>query len=99
MRYIAIRTLRRRAVGRIALVLRALLALVVAVGPWQPAFAANRYWDTVTGVGGGWQSGNGTWNTSTSIWSSAATGTNLTTWSNDDDAFFQTGGSQTVTLS
>lgn len=63
-----------------------------------PAFAATQYWDTSTA--GGLQSGSGVWNVgSTALWSDVSTGSNpLVTWTDGNDASFQTNGSNTVTI-
>ena len=78
----------------------ALAAAVVGLaGLVGEVSAANRYWDT--GVAAGLQAGDGTWDTATTaLWSTAAGGTALTTWANDDAAFFQgTTPAYTATLS
>jgi len=66
-----------------------------------PAFAASKYWDTID-ANGALNSGTGVWDTgSTALWNTSSTGANtpLVTWADNDDAFFQTGGTNVVTLS
>src|SRR4051794_1142014 len=63
------------------------------------AHAADRYWDTTTASGLG--SGTATWSTSDQTWSSSSAGTSnpLLVWTDGSDAFFQTGGTNVVTVS
>lgn len=65
-----------------------------------PALAVTEYWDTSTAAG--LQSGTGTWDSGTATtWSTDPTnGSNpLLTWTNGNDAAFQTNGTNTVTIS
>ncbi len=83
---------------RLTLPFALILGLVVAISH-QTTFAANKYWDTSATAG--LQPGNGIWDTgSTALWNDVVGGTNpLTTWAANDDAFFQTGGTNVVALS
>ncbi len=72
----------------------ALICIAFASGVAQ---AANKYWDTTSAAG--LLAGSGTWDVgTTSLWSTTTAGTALTTFATGDDAFFQTGGTNTVTL-
>lgn len=79
--------------------LRQLLALGVLLGAAvSPVHAASKYWDR-DGDSSGLQPGDATWDTgSTATWSTAAAGTTLDVWNDNDKAFFQTGGTNNVTL-
>lgn len=62
------------------------------------SMAGNKFWDFDGGTAG-LQSGAGTWDAgTTAAWSTASGGTALTTWASNDDAFFQTGGANAVTV-
>ncbi|MEI7900673.1 MAG: autotransporter-associated beta strand repeat-containing protein [bacterium] len=77
----------------------AVLGLSV-LGLWllpQDVQAGSKYWDT--DAASGLQTGAGNWDTgSTALWSTTSSGTALTTWSDSDSAYFQTGGSNAVTI-
>src|ERR1039457_5618652 len=61
------------------------------------AFGGSEYWNTSAGA---LTSGSGTWDAGiSSFWSPTTAGATLTTWTADSDAFFVTGGANTVTLS
>ena len=70
------------------------LGLLLAA-PAAPA--AVLYWDTSNSSG--IQSGNGTWSTSQTEWSTSSSGTTRQSWTNGDDADFYTSGASTVTIS
>lgn len=83
--------------SRLTIPVALILGLVVGLS-LPTTFAASKYWDTSATAG--LQPGNGPWDTTTSIWNPLAAGTDpLTTWANNDDAFFQTGGTNVVALS
>jgi hypothetical protein len=75
----------------------AMLALAVTAALAVPALAGPKYWDT--DASGGLQGGDGQWDTgSTSNWSPSTAGTAPTAWADNEDAFFQTGGTYAVTV-
>ncbi|MEY3898571.1 MAG: hypothetical protein RLZZ214_4093 [Verrucomicrobiota bacterium] len=77
--------------------LKAAPGLIVIALSSATSQAANKYWDTTAAAG--LLSGAGTWDVgSTALWSTATAGTALATFASGDDAFFQTGGVNTVTL-
>jgi fibronectin-binding autotransporter adhesin len=76
---------------------RATLVAIIMSGSIPSADAANRYWDI--SAGNGLNAGNGTWGTS-SFWATTASpGTTAPgAWTAGSDAFFQTGGANTVAV-
>lgn len=71
------------------------LALAIAA---PSVHAASKFWDLDAAAG--LQGGNGVWDTgTTALWSTANTGTALDVWNASDDAIFQTGVANTLTLS
>lgn len=68
-----------------------LLAALAVVAATQPGSAATNYWDTATNAN--LQAGSGTWDSGiTPMWSATTAGSNpLLAWTDDNDAFFQTG--------
>lgn len=76
------------------------MVLITAVAAVAPTLAAQRYWDTSDTAG--LQAGNGTWdNNSTVNWNDSTGAGARTVWtnSNNDDAYFVTGGTNVVAVS
>ena len=75
-----------------------LFAALVAAGLATPTLGANIYWD-LNGTTSGLGAGPATWDTVDFNWNTATVGTATTVaFASGDDVFFQTGGTNTVTL-
>ena len=76
-----------------------LLAALIVFVATQPSSAVTNYWDTATNAY--LQAGSGTWDTGiTLMWSATTTGSNpLLTWTDDNDAYFQTGALNLLAIS
>ena len=81
--------------NKILLAATATLCLTTAI---RSSLAGTKYWDTSTASG--LNAADGIWDTGTTAnWSATTAGTTLTTFANGDSAYFQTAGTQNVTVS
>ncbi|MCC8362778.1 autotransporter-associated beta strand repeat-containing protein [Lysobacter sp. A6] len=87
----------RGSVARCMPVRRGALASIVALllGFAHPAWAQSLFWDG-TDTNANANGGNGTWNTTTTNWDTAATGGANVAWTNGLDAVFGSGGTVTI---
>lgn len=75
-----------------------ILVAFLALGASNSLLGASLYWDSDHNTAG-LQAGNGSWGTNSGNWKSASNGTGSeVSWTQNDDAIFQTSGTSLVTL-